>query len=199
MRSFHEYKGVETSGAVVSGLVQAFGTFKALASQLLLAEGIGQKGPDGLVVVELEGWYPFDAYMRAFERVSQQMNESVLHQVGVSVFKIAQESLPPMKDMKTFARILDQAYHLNHRKNGRVMWDAATGKAQEGIGHYRYRERPDGTLEIEADIPYPCAFDKGILLSGMRTVHAVGAILHDESHPCRKRGQKSCVYVIKTS
>jgi hypothetical protein len=196
MRSFDEYKGIEASGKVVFGLVQAFGQFKALPSQLLLAEGIGQKGPDGLVVVDPEGWYPFDAFMRAFERTSQQMSDSVLHQIGVAVGKIAQEP-EPMTDMKSFAKIVDQSYHLHHRKNGRVMWDPATRQSLEGIGHYKYRERPDGALEIEADNPYPCAFDRGLMLSAMRKVHAVGAILHDESHPCRKRGQKACLYVVK--
>jgi len=196
MRTFHDYKGIEVSGRVIYGLIQAFGLFKALASQLLLAERIGQAGPDGLIIVEPESWYPFDAFMRAFDRTSEQLSDSVLHQIGVTVGKTAEEPIP-IKDMKTFAQVLDQGYHMHHRKNGRLMLDHSTGQVLEGIGHYRYREQPDGTMEIETDNPYPCSFDKGLLFGGLRRVHAVGAILHDDSHQCRKRGKKSCVYVIK--
>jgi hypothetical protein len=196
MRSFSEYKGMEISGRAVFGIVRAFGQFKALASQLLLAEGIGQQGMDGLVLVQPEAWYPLDAYLRAYTRAGEQMNDSVLHQLGVSVAKIAEEPVP-IKDLRTAARALDQGYHLAHRKNGRLMWDPATGQTIEGIGHFQYRERADGAIEIESDTPYPCASEKGILFGLMQRIHAVGAILHDESHPCRNRGKKSCLYVIK--
>jgi hypothetical protein len=77
------------------------------------------------------------------------------------------------------------------------MGDPATGHIAEGIGHYFHRSRADGFIEIETDSPYPCAFDKGMLFGAMRVLRVVGAIVHDDSHPCRKRGGKACVYVIK--
>jgi len=196
MRSFNEYKGIEILGQSVFGLVQAFGQFKALASQLLLAEGIGRSGPDGQVVVDLDAWYPMDGYLRAFARANQQMSGSVLHQIGVSVAKYVEEA-GPLKDIQTLAKILDKGYHMHHRKHGRPMWDPTTGILLEGIGHYQCRNRSDGSVEIESDIPYPCAFDKGLLFGFLRRTHTVGAILHDDSHPCRERGNRSCVYIVK--
>ncbi|WP_224363566.1 hypothetical protein [Hyalangium versicolor] len=196
MRTFDEYKGIEVSGRVVFGLVQAFGQFKGQASQLLLAEGIGTKGADGLVVVDPTAWYPLDGFMRAFDRTGQQMGDSVLHQIGVSTAKTA-EWAPNTTDLKGVISQIDQGYHLNHRKFGKVMWDPATGYMQEGIGHYVYRARPDGSMEVQANNPYPCAFDKGLLFGAMRVLDTVGAIIHDDSHPCRKRGNKSCTYIIK--
>jgi hypothetical protein len=77
------------------------------------------------------------------------------------------------------------------------MGDPAKGFIMEGIGHYHGRPRPDGYMEIEADNPYPCAFDKGLIFGAMRMLKIVGAIIHDDSHACRKRGSKSCVYVVK--
>jgi hypothetical protein len=193
---FDEYKGFQVSGRAVMGLVQAFGQFKGLASQLLLAEGLGRKGSDGMVVLDPEGWYPMEAQLRAFARASQQMGDSVLHQIGVSVAKSV-EWLPSMKDIKTFAEAMDVGYHLNHRKHGMPMWDPGMGHMKEGIGHYVFRKREDGAVEIESNTPYPCAFDKGLLFGGIRRLDAVGAILHDESSPCRKRGHSSCVYIVK--
>ncbi len=196
MLSFTEFKGIEVSGRNVMGLVQAFGQFKSLASQILLAEGLGKKGSDGLVLVDPGAWYPFDAFLRAFARASQQMGDSVLHQIGVSVMKTV-EWLPSIKDVRTMMEAMDAGYHLQHRKNGRPMWDATTGHIKEGIGHYRWKARPDGSMEVESDNPYPCAFDKGMLFGGLRRLNTTGAILHDETHRCRKRGHASCVYVVK--
>ncbi len=196
MRSFNEFKGIEVSGRTLTALVQAFGQFKALASKYLLEEGIGQKGPDGVVVVEPEAWYPMEGQLRALARFNQEMGDSVVHQIGTAIPKNVQWP-PGIKDIKEFTLAMDLGYHMSHRRNGLLMGDPATGRIMEGIGHYLGRSRPDGFMEIEADNPYPCAFDKGVIFGAMRVLNVVGAILHDDSHPCRKRGSKSCVYVVK--
>ncbi|WP_224363567.1 hypothetical protein [Hyalangium versicolor] len=196
MRTFEEYKEIEVSGRVVFGVVHAFGNLRALASQLLLAEGIGEKADDGMVIVDAMAWFPLDRFMRAFDRASQQMGDPVLHQIGVSTARTA-EWTPNVRDLKGLVPQIDRAYHLNHRRLGKVMWDQATDQMQEGIGHYVYRARPDGTMELEATNPYPCAFDKGLLFGAMKVLHAQGAILHDATHSCRKRGDKSCTYIVK--
>jgi hypothetical protein len=196
LRSFNEYKGMEASGRTLAALLQAFGQFKALASKYLLEEGVGQKGPEGVVVVDPSAWYPLDAYLRALTRFSQEMGDSVVHQIGMSIPKHVQWP-PNITDIKTFTLAMDMGYHMSHRRHGQVMGDPATGRIMEGIGHYLARSRPDGFMEIEADNPYPCAFDRGVLFGAMRVLNVVGAIIHDESHPCRKRGSKACVYVVK--
>jgi hypothetical protein len=194
--AFNEYKGIEVSGRVIYGLMQAFGQFKALASKYLLEEGIGQKGPDELAVVEPASWYPMDAQLRALARFSRDMGDSVVHQIGVSMIKEV-EWPPTVHDVKTLAEHLDLGYHMNHRKDGKPMGDLATGRVTEGIGHYFYKAGSQRGTEIEANNPYPCAYDKGLLFGALRKLRVVGAIIHDETLPCRKRGHKSCVYVIK--
>jgi hypothetical protein len=196
LRPFSEYKGIEVSGRVIIGLLQAFGQFKVLASRYLLEEGVGQKGAEGEVLVDPAAWYPMEGQLRALARFNQEMGDSVVHQIGMAVPKHA-EWPPDVRDVRSFALALDLGYHMHHRRNGQVIGDPATGFIMEGIGHYRARARPDGYMEIEADNPYPCAFDKGLIFGAMRVLKIVGAILHDDSHPCRKRGGRSCVYVVK--
>jgi hypothetical protein len=196
LRSFNEFKGIEVSGRTLTALLQAFGQFKALASKYLLEEGIGQKGPDGVVTVDPNAWYSMDGQLRTLARFNQEMGDSVVHQIGMAVPKHVPWP-PGVQDIKSFTMALDMGYHMSHRRNGVVLGDPATGRISEGIGHYAARSRPDGFMEIEADNPYPCAFDKGLLFGAMRALNVVGAILHDDSHPCRKRGSKSCVYVVK--
>jgi hypothetical protein len=196
MTPFLDYKGIEVSGRIVFGLVRAFGPFKALASQILLAEQVGHKATDGTIIVDPKAWYPFGGFQRAFARAGRLLGDSVLHQIGVSVAKCAQWA-PNTGDLQAMAVQMDRAYHLNHRKHGRVMWDPATDHIQEGIGHYRCTLRPGGTIEIEATNPHPCSFDKGLILGGMRVLNVMGGIFHEETHPCRKRGHSSCIYVVR--
>ncbi len=196
MRSFNEYKGIEVSGRVIIGLLQAFGQFKVLASKYLIEEGVGQKVAEGEVLVDPAAWYPMEGQLRALARFNQEMGDSVVHQIGMAVPKNA-EWPPDVQDVRSLVLTLDMGYHMHHRRNGQVMGDPATGRIAEGIGHYAFSMRPDGFMQIEADNPYPCAFDKGLLFGAMRVLNVVGAILHDDNHPCRKRGGKSCVYVVK--
>jgi hypothetical protein len=46
---------------------------------------------------------------------------------------------PTITDIQSAMGSMDAAYHMNHRKNGKVMFDPATGEMLEGIGHYGYR------------------------------------------------------------
>ncbi len=196
MSPFHAFKGIEVSGRVVFGLVQAFGQFKAIASQLLLDEEIGQQGADGLIIADPMSWYAMAPFLRAFTRAGRQMGDSVLHQIGVFVAKNAAWA-PNTRDVKAMTEQMDKAYHLNHRKDGQAMWDPTTDRLLEGIGHYRFTPRPDGAMEIEATNPYPCAFDKGLIFGGMRMLQSMGSVLHDEAHSCRKHGHASCIYVVR--
>lgn len=196
LRSFNEYKGIEVSGRTITALLQAFGQFKTLATKYLLEEGIGQKGADGVVSVDPAAWYPMEGQLRTLARFNQELGDSVVHQIGMSVPKHV-EWPPGIQDVRAFMMAMDMGYHMSHRRNGLVMGDPATGRITEGIGHYLARVRPDGFMEIETDCPYPCAFDKGLLFGVTRVLNLVGAILHDDSHPCRKRGDKACVYVVK--
>jgi hypothetical protein len=195
MKSFDEYKNFECSGRILLGVIHAFGQFKGLASQLLLEEGVGRKGPDGLIVLEPEGWYPMGPYMRALAKANEQMGDSVLHQIGVSVIKSVWDS--NITSLKLLAEALDTGYHTHHRKSGQPMWDPVTKHMKEGIGHYRYKEHGPHMVEIESGIPYPCAFDKGLLFGALRMLDTAGAILHDDSLPCRKRGAAACIYIVK--
>lgn len=195
-RSFSEYKGMEVSGRTLGGVLRAFGQFKLLASKYLLEEGIGTKGADGLVVLDPAAWYPLDAHLRVLARFNQELGDSVVHQIGISIPQYV-EWPPGVHDVKSLAQALDLGYHMNHRRNGVVMGDPTTGRMAEGIGHYRARSRPDGYMEMEVDSPFPCAFDKGLLFGAMRVLNVVGSIIHDEEHPCRKRGNRACIYVVK--
>ncbi|HOV14530.1 MAG TPA: hypothetical protein PK771_09625, partial [Spirochaetota bacterium] len=92
---------------------------------------------------------------------------------------------------------IDIAYHLNHRKNGKVLFDTQNGKMFEGIGHYGYEKVDDKNMIIcECKNPYPCAFDKGIITAMAQKFESKAKVIHDDSKPCRKNGTDSCTYIV---
>jgi hypothetical protein len=187
---------IEVNGQTVVAVVDGLSTFSALASAYLLDERIGRVNRNGLAEVEPSGWYPQQAWLRSLQRISEQLGSGVLQQIGMTIPRNA--VFPPeVRDVHGAIRSIDVAYHMNHRKQGRPMFDPKTGRMEEGIGHYGC-ESVAGQRRIicVCENPYPCAFDQGILL-GMAQRYEPGArVVHDESKPCRQRQGRSCTYFI---
>jgi hypothetical protein len=92
---------------------------------------------------------------------------------------------------------MDVAYHLNHRKNGAPMFDPATGAMLEGIGHIRtqfFDNERRATVVCEE--PYPCEFDRGLITALANRFEPMAKTLHDNSAPCRKKGDSSCTFHV---
>lgn len=193
--SKRSYAGIEVYGANVRILLEAFGHFKSAASKILLQHGLGKKGADGMAEFVPDAWYSFDANIRAMEEIGAQ-GEAVMYQAGKLV--PTHFPFPPqIKDVPSALGSLDVAYHMNHRLNGQVMFDAATGKMTEGIGHYRYEPgvRP-GEATVVCDNPYPCALDRGIVVGLVRRFATGAALDHAPQSGCRSRGASACVYKV---
>ena len=78
------------------------------------------------------------------------------------------------------------------------MFDPNSGVTLEGIGHYGYGKNGDERMIVsECNTSYPCAFDKGILTAMARKFQPNAFVIHDDSMPSRKNGNKSCVYKIR--
>jgi hypothetical protein len=48
---------------------------------------------------------------------------------------------PQIKTIDDALGAIDVAYHMNHRINGKVLFDPQTGKTAEGIGHYVFEKK----------------------------------------------------------
>lgn len=188
--------GIEVNGQTVFSVVDGFRAFTGLAAQYLTAEGIGRLRPDGSLELDLAGWFPQSAWLRAFQRISETTGQSVLHQIGLAIPRNAQ--FPPwVTDVHSAVRSVDIAYHMNHRKRGEVMFDPDGGGMLEGIGHYGYTP-VEGQRRIISvcENPYPCAFDDGILTAMARRFEKYARVEHDSTKPCRHKGGQHCTYVI---
>lgn len=194
-----EYKafesGIEVNGQTVYAIVDGFGSFRRVAEKFLLEEGLGQRDVDGTYRLALDAWHSQDAWLRAFEHVAREVGQAVLYDIGL---KIPANAIFPewVVDVPSAIKSVDFAYHMNHRKGGRVMFDPTTGEMLEGIGHYGFT--PDAkskSITSVCENPYPCSFDEGILTAMARRFDPRSKVTHGTG-ACRRRGDLSCTYFV---
>jgi hypothetical protein len=166
-----------------------------VAERFLVEEGIGKFDAGRGFALDKDGWYSQQAWLRAFAKVAKQVGQSVLFDIGKRIPANAQ--FPPwVVDVPSAISSIDIAYHMNHRKRGKVMFDPSTGALDEGIGHYGY-EYVKGSQRVTSlcENPYPCSFDEGII-TAMAQRFDIRARVEHQPGACRKTGSNFCVYVI---
>jgi hypothetical protein len=186
---------LEVYGASIDAVVDAFKLFPSVALKRLTNYGIGTiRGKD--VVINREAWYPLGNWLSAYESFANEVGTRALFQIGQHIPKHA--PFPPtINDIHSAVAGLDVAYHMNHRKAGKVMFDPATGQKLSGIGNYGYTPVPRERRIISVcENPYPCEFDRGILTTLAAKFERASRVAHDDSAPCRKNGADSCKYII---
>jgi hypothetical protein len=188
--------GIEAYGASIDAVVDAFKLFPSVALKRLAAFGIGTFQGKNNVVIERDAWYPMDKWLSAFESIATEVGSRGLFQYGQHLPKYA--PFPPtINDIHSAMASMDAAYHMNHRKGGKVMFDPSTGQMLEGIGHYGYAPvKHEKKIVSVCENPYPCEFDRGIITSLAARFEKGSRVVHDDKAPCRKTGANSCTYVV---
>jgi hypothetical protein len=183
-------------GANLQIVLDGFGSFSVLAHNVLLQEGLGSSDKSGAVKFEPGAWYPLERWLNALERIGNEFGHYLLYQSGMTTPKNA--VFPPtVTDIHSALKCIDIAYHMNHAVMGESMFNPGTGAMGEGIGHYVYANVPGKkVISIESSTPYPCDFDKGIVIAMAQRFQPGATIAHDVSKPCRKDGGSSCCYHV---
>ncbi|MEK7432114.1 MAG: hypothetical protein AABZ74_03190, partial [Cyanobacteriota bacterium] len=144
---------IEVIGQTVFAIVDGLGHFKSFSKKYLLSVGIGIE-KDGQLELDPNAWYSQDAWLVAFEKISKDIGNSVLFNIGSSIPKNA--IFPPfVKDIESAIMSIDIAYHMNHRINGKEMFNPATGAMMEGIGHYKTEKVSEREVKVICENPYP--------------------------------------------
>ena len=181
--------GIEVNGATILAFANGMGVFKRKALDILASHGIRD--------VQAKKWYPAQNYLDAFKEISEKLGDIVIRQIGKKIPESAKWP-PEIKTIEDALSSIDVAYHLNHRKNKKVMFDPSTGRMDEGIGHYKFEKVDDHTAKIVCDNPYPCDFDMGIIEATANKFKPKGKIVritHEEGS-CRKKGDRFCTYIV---
>lgn len=190
-----DLKGFQTLGANMQCFMGAFGSFTMIASKFLLSEGIGTPDENMIAQFEPSTWYPVEGILRVIDRIQSEFGAFTLRQAGMMIPKMA--PLPPqVVDIISGFETMDIGYHLVHGKGNRALFDPATGKMDEGIGHFKFNyTKGANRIVMESTSIYPCAIDEGMMTAMAQRFKPTAIITHDKAS-CRARGGAQCSYQI---
>ncbi len=189
------FTGIEVDGRNVQNVLAAFRLIPRIAVDVLTKHAIGRLGPDGTIETEPGAWYALDAWLVAMNDILDRVGPAKMREIGTLVPTYA--SFPPnITSAAEAMQACDFAYHLNHRKDGTVMFDPATGTLIDGIGHYRFERTDERRGTMTCDDPYYCDFDRGIMI-GLGTRFATKTHVTHADGGCRKDGADRCTYLIR--
>ena len=144
--------------------------------------------------------YDLQSFLNAFKDLGENVGEMNLFLIGKSV--ISETVFPPMENLQQALQSIDVAYHMNHKKNGRTMFDPNTGKMTEGIGHYELVRFDEANKEaiMVCHTPYPSKFEEGLILQIVRQFKPEGSLMPkvelDETKETRRNGGERCTFKI---
>jgi hypothetical protein len=187
--------GIVVHGSSVDAFVEAFKLFPSVILKRLATNGIGTMTAKGEITIDRDAWYPQEGWLAAFEGIASTVGPRALFQIGQQVPKHA--IFPPsVTDIRSGLASLDIAYHMNHRKGDRTMFDPATGQKMKGIGRYGTADAGPRKITAVCENPYPCDFDRGIITAVAGRFERTARVTHDDGAPCRKTGANSCTYHV---
>jgi hypothetical protein len=175
--------GITVAGPTIRVFVDALQSFSVLRETMLEVLGV--------TTLDDDHWYPQERVLAAYQKADYLLGGRGLERFGRLVPTRAH--FPPgIDDAHALLSKIDAIYHLNHRRDGVLMLDVATGAQLEGIGHYHYERVGDGEVRITCDNPYPCRFDVG-LMHGFAARFQPDVVMVHEPDTCRARGDACCV------
>ena len=183
-------KDVEVNKQTVLSVVDAMEQGKEKRLEILRKNGID---------LEKKDWFNQQKWLDAFKDIAISLGDMNLFMIGKAIIENAK--FPPIKDLEEGLRSIDVAYHMNPRLNAIVMFDGASGKLTEGIGHYKLTEfnAKEQTATMVCDNPYPSKFDEGIITQIVRKFKPAGArdsVKLDGKKESRLQGSDTCTYII---
>lgn len=188
-------RDIEILGAAVMATFGGFGPLRAIVDRMLCREGLLDRTALGTTEVDVDAWYVQQAWLDALREVDQRFGTEILFNIGAEIPNNA--VFPALAiDVHSAVQSIDVAYHLNHRRAGRIMFDQATGEMLEGIGHYGYERISDTQILSTCMTPYPCEFDFGIVATMARRFEPQ-AIAEHVGTECRRHGAQACTYSLR--
>lgn len=190
-------QSLEVNRDAVQVVVDGFRGFTLLANRILIDEGVGNDDGEGNLDLPPGAWLNLYRYLRALRRIEEEVGASVLQSAGQTIPKHARFP-PTVVDIYSALASLDVAYHMNHRKDGRVLFDPAHGVIGDYIGNYLYRRtKGDSKVELVSDTPYACPYDLGIVQGLAQRYQPTAKVAHGPG--CRSKGGQNCTYVINVA
>jgi hypothetical protein len=185
--------GIEILGTAVMATIGGFGPLRSIVDRMLCREGLLDCAVQPHL--DIDAWYSQQAWLDALREVDERFGTEILFNIGAEIPNNA--VFPALAvDLESAMRSINVAYHLNHRRGGRVMYDAVSGRMLDGIGHYEHQTLSRGHMLSTCMTPYPCEFDLGLVATMARRFEPRTIIEHVGSE-CRRQGAQACTYSLR--
>jgi hypothetical protein len=181
-------EGVEVRGEVLLGTLEAMGPYKRRALSLLSRRAAIQEPKVG-------EWYPLHALIYAFDEIFEAGGSTALRKIGAAVSDSAKWPAG-IDSLEKAIGLIDVAYHMNHRRDGKELIDSHGNIIEGGIGHdvlSMYEAERRAVYVCESF--YHCDFDFGMAERLGRKFKPI-TVQHDDTQPCRRLGGDTCTYLI---
>jgi hypothetical protein len=164
-------------GAGVISIIEGMGEHKNKARSIFRSHGL----PD---LIYADQWYSLEAVSKVLLTIAEQLGPEMVRKIGRRIPEFA--AFPPrINSFEKALYALEIGYGLNHRGTN--------------IGSYSVTQLSETEFAVDSDAYYPCELDMG-LIEAMVTRFSVGdhqaSVYHDDTDPCRKRGDNQCRYRI---
>ena len=161
------------SGGDVLSMLAATGAFRKTAEQLLAEHGIA-----GVIQGE---WYSLPGYAASMHELERRVGPNAVFRIGKEIPNHIE--LPPSLDtFEAVAAAFGPAFKLNHRN--------------AGSGRIDYEITGPETATIVSGTPYPCEFDRGVIMGFFqKLIHVTPHYQHDNLL-CKRKGSAVCVHYV---
>jgi len=161
------------SGGNVLAMLAATGAFRKMAEQLLAEHDIANVSP--------AAWYPLATCADVMHQLEMKIGPNAVFRIGKEVPNHIQ--LPPGLDsFEKVAGAFGPIFTLNHRN--------------AGSGGIEYELTGPDSATIVSGTPYPCDFDRGVILGCFQVlIHLAPHYQHDNLL-CKKKGAAVCVHYV---
>lgn len=195
MQKRKPHPNIEVRADAASLLVAAFDVFPSIAEKYLRKLGFS-RAEDVAGLQPGTTYIPLDVWLATFDAVLREIGPNALFKFGQR--GIENPNLPrAARSLEETLRHLDIAYHMSHRKGGVSMYNPATKRMMEGIGHYVVQSvSADKRIRVRVDTPYPCPAEHG-LLAALAAQYEPRTVVSHEEGDCRLRSDsESCTYLF---
>ena len=163
----------QVRGGDVLAMLAATGAFRKTAEQLLAERGITDVQPGG--------WYSLPSYAAVMHDLEHRVGPNAVFRIGKEIPN--QIELPPGID--TFEKVaasFGPAFAANHRNAGN--------------GGIDYEITGPDSATIVSGTPYPCDFDRGVILGLFQKVLQITPHYQHDNLLCKKKGAAVCVHYV---
>ncbi len=162
----------EVNSEFIAAIIESFGNYDVLGIEILEDHNIN------IELLENE-WISIQQWVDAFREISSRLGPSEIRKIGKKMAEhFSQKNQEPMINA---LELLQETYDKFHQ-----------GK----VGKYDVVELGINLAHLTSNSPYPCNFDRGMILAIAKKV-SKGARIKHLTTSCRDLGHKQCVYSIK--